>query len=364
MSARLTDTQLDREIQAFLERASRDLADAPSTADMAGRIAGRVGAARGDSRWRIAPRTAVGWLLVLAVLATLSATAAFVIGARPPIPAPVQNGWIAMSSQPGYRQTFTTDWAAGSDIYFLREDETPRIVVERGVDMKRNVCPTFSPDGALLAYGELAGTEASIVVLDVDDTGVVRESRRFPVAGPASLAPCPRWSRNGTHLAYLDGVRWDTEGSLVSPGTRVAVIALDGAAVASTADDPSVDDLRRTGTFDPLHSPDGADPLVSPDGLRRVTCQEDVGYVIGPIDGSSDERLLRSDACNYSMAAWSPDGTQILLLSDGGRHANVGLLAAAGGTMRAGSDYLGSVPVNGARSWPGRGDVSWQSVHP
>jgi hypothetical protein len=153
------------------------------------------------------------------------------------------------------------------------------------------------------------------------------------------------------------------DGRLANPGTRVAVVGLDGTAVAPTTDDPSLDDLRRSGTFDPLGSPDGPDPLLSPDGQRRATCVEGVGFVIGPADGSSHERLLMSDACNYSAAAWSPDGTQILLLSDGGRYATVGSVPAEGG-IRAGGDVIGSVPVNGARSFPGRGDVSWQSVHP
>ena len=363
MTERLTDAQLDREVHAFLDRASRDVTGAPSAEDMALRIASRVGSAGGSHRSWFAPRTALGWLLLLAVLASVAATATFVIGSRPPIPLPVGNGWIAMSTQPGYRQTFTTDWAAGSDIYLLGAGSTPRIIVERGPDMKRNVCPTFSPDGSMLAYGELSGNAASLVVLHVSATGTVAESRRLPLAGPSSTAPCPRWSRNGTHLAYLDGVQWDIEGGLANPGTGVAVVTLDGAAVAPTTDDPSIDDLQRTGTFDPFGSPDGPDPLLSPDGQRRATCLEDVGFVIGPSDGTGGDRLLMTDACAYSAAAWSPDGTQILLLSDGGRQINIGSLPVAGG-IRAGGDHIGSVPVNGARAWPGRGDVSWQSVHP
>jgi hypothetical protein len=280
----------------------------------------------------------------------------------------VTNGWIAFSTQPGYKQVSGTDWAAGGDIYLVREGTEPRIIVERGADNNHNVCPQFSPDGSRLAYGELAGEAPAIVVLDVSSDGRVEEWRRFPLPGPKSIAPCPRWSRGGTHLAYLDGVRWDADGSLESRGTAVRIVDVDGNFVDPTVDDPSAEELRQSGTFDPLGSPDGDLPLLSPDGKLRALAT-DGGLLVGPPDGSAD-RLVPARLWEYSLAGWSPDGAKVLLLSDGGRHATMAVISVM---EPLDLDYVGVVvpdyvakviPVNGARSWPGRGDVSWQSVHP
>lgn len=358
MNERLADSRVDREIRAFLAWHSDDVAGAPPAAEMAARVGKRVrpgGLVRLGSYQR--QLVLVG--LLVALLVSLIAAAAFLVGSRPPLPTSVQNGWIAISTQPGYRQTFETDWARGGDIYLVREGIEPRVIVERGPDMKRNVCPQFSPDGTMLVYGELAGTAAALVVLVTGD-GTVTEWRRYELPGASSLAPCPRWSRGGTHIAYLDGVRWDSGGNLVSAGTGVSVFDLNGGSVGPTSDDPSADDLRRSGTFDPLSSPDGLEPLRSPDGDLRATCSDD-GVVIGSPDGST-ERVVATRLCGYSLAAWSPDGSRVLMLSDGGRHATMSVASVTGPFME--EHIAPRIPVNGARSWPGRGDVSWQPVYP
>jgi Tol biopolymer transport system component len=358
MTERMAEVHLDREIGAFLAWQADDVAGAPSASQVAARVRERThgrGAFLGD---RYQPRLALA-LLVAALLALVIGAAAFVGGRSPHLPASIQNGWIAFSSQPGYRQAFPTDWAEGGDIYLLREGVAPRKIVDRGPTMNSNVCPRFSPDGSKLVYGELAGDTAALVVLEVADDGTVTESERFEVPGVSSVAPCPRWSRNGTHVVYLDGIRWDQDGHLASPGTAVRVLDLDGVAVDPTADDPSIEDLRRSGTFDPLNEPDGSGPFRSPDGGLRATCREHVGLVVGPPDGSADRKVALG--CGYSRAAWSPDGHRILVLSDGGRTVSLGIVSVTGST---GEGYIGNVPINGARQFPGRGDVSWQSVQP
>jgi hypothetical protein len=359
MTEPMAETQLDREIRTFLAWQADDLAGAPSAREMAARVREHASARSvpvlGTSQQRLALV-----LLVTALLALLIGTAAFVGGSRPTLSTSVQNGWVALSTQPGYRQTFGTDWAAGGDIYLVHEGVEPRIIVERGPDTERNVCPQFSPDGSTLVYGVLSGDAAALVVLDVSDDGTVAELRRLAVPGAASVAPCPRWSRNGTHLAYLDGVHWDTDGNLESAGTGVVVIDLNGTALDWTAADPSVDDLRRRGTFDPLEAADGVDPLRSPDGDLRATCMAD-GILVGPSDGSAN-RLVPTRLCGYSMAGWSPDGTKILLFSDGGRHATMSVVTVMGPLKE--EHIAPFIPINGLRSWPGRGDVSWQPVYP
>jgi hypothetical protein len=358
MTKRMAEAQLDREIVAFLAWQADDVAGAPSASAMATRVRERTHLRGAFTSDRYQPRLALA-LLVAALLALVIGAAAFVGGQSPPLPASVQNGWIAFSSQPGYRQAFATDWADGGDIYLVREGVAPRKVVDRGPTMNSNVCPRFSPDGSRLVYGELAGSAAALVVLEVTGAGAVAETERFELPGASSVAPCPRWSRNGTHLAYLDGIRWDQDGHLASPGTAVRVLDLEGVFVDPSAEDPSTDELRRSGTFDPLDSPDGIDPLQSPDGELRATCSERGDLVIGPVDGTADRSVALN--CGYSRAAWSPDGSKVLTLSDGGRTVSLGIVSVTG---LLDTRYIANVPINGARQFPGRGDVSWQSVQP
>jgi len=63
--------------------------------------------------------------------------------------------------------------------------------------------------------------------------------------------------------------------------------------------------------------------------------------------------------CAYSIAAWSPD-SKLVLVSDGGRHAAMTVGSVMG--LPTKEHIARYMPVNGAGSWPGRGDVSWQPV--
>ena len=338
----MTDMQLEGELRAFLDWQAEDVAGAPSASEVAARVRqhARPGAFRRDQE----PLALA--LLVVALLALAIGAAVFVGGRGPQLQTMVQNGWIAYSTQPGFAQTSETDWAQGSDIYLVREGIDPRLIVERGPAMKRNVCPQFSPDGSKLLYGELAGAAAAIVVLRVGVDGTVDEWRRLAMPGATSDAPCPRWSSAGTRIAYLE-----------SASSSVRVIDLDGTPVAPTAEDPSLQDLS-------LRDPRATDwdALLAPDGTLRAVCIENVGLVVGPPDGSDDRQVSRS--CGYSIAAWSPDGTKILVMSDGGRNASMAVVSVTeAGTLE--HRYVApSIPVNGARSFPGRGDISWQSANP
>jgi Tol biopolymer transport system component len=359
MTERMDDTRVDREIRAFLAWQSDDVTGAPSASEMAVRVRERV---HGDNP--LLPRSYQRQLALALLLATLLAmllgAAAFIGGSLPRQPMSVQNGWIAISSQPGYRQTFETDWAEGGDIYLVREGVEPHVIVDRGPSMTRNVCPQFSPDGSKLVYGELDGTAAALVLLEIGDGGGASEWRRLHLPGVSSDAPCPRWTRAGTHIAYLSGLNW-ADGQADTSRLAVNVVDLSGAPVTPTEEDPTTEDLLRSGTLDPLDTPDGPDPLLSPDGAKRAACTDD-GILIEQANGSPPHRVLGTRLCGYSLAAWSPDGSRVVMLSDGGRHATMSIASVAGPMTER--HIAPNIPVNGSRSWPGRGDVSWQPVYP
>ena len=234
----------DRLIHDFLMEGQTELAD---------QVFDSVRAAvdRKHQRVVVGPwRTSLRNKFVPSGLAAAAAVVAIVVGTQlvgspAPTPTAVQNGWIAFSTQPGLRQASETDWGAGGDIYLVREGVEPRVIVERGSDMNANVCPQFSPDGTKLVYGESDRGVRSLVVLEVRRDGYVTEWRRVQLAGASPVAPCPRWARNGTHLAYLDH-------------EVVAVVDLDGNPAGPIASDPGYADFTDSETDDSWARPTAA----------------------------------------------------------------------------------------------------------
>jgi hypothetical protein len=288
-------------------------------------------------------------LALVALLALLLATAAYVgsqLVTERPQPLSVTNGWIAFSTQSGYRQTRETDWAEGGDIYLVSEGVEPTLIVDREDEMSTNVCPAFSPDGSMLAYGTRSGPDRAVVVLLVSADGATAESTRLEVAGDGP-APCPRWSSDGQRVAYLQR---DAAG--VPDGT-VIVRRLDGEVVVATDADPGVEEFE-------LNSED-VSPLLSPTGEYVVGAGEG-GIIVARSDGSEPVSVTELESF-YAIAAWSPDGRHFLLTQDvsGGHFTMYAVSLDRPGDL---VPLAPSIPVNGARSWPGRGDVSWQPVHP
>ena len=130
---------------------------------------------------------------------------------------------------------------------------------------------------------------------------------------------------------------------------------LDGSTLTAAAGDPSATDFVAASDADPLLSPSG-------DWMARLStgasgCQ----LVVSKPDGGG-AHILPLSYCPYAMATWSPDGRQVLLMEDvSGTAFTMHALAVDGPTDVT---VVSMVGTNGARSWPGRGDVSWQPVFP
>jgi len=251
-------------------------------------------------------------------------------------PSRVKNGWIAYSTDG--RDPGSTDATTGSDIYLVREGAEPRLIAGRTGGTTRNVCPTFSPDGRQLAYGVASPQGRVVVVLGVDASGVIGAPVRITVPGPGP-GVCVRWSSDGTHLAYVDG-------------GVVVVRGLDGSTRASVAGDPGAGDFAPT----PLSS----DPVLSPSREWSVRLT-DGGIVVAHPDGTF-AHFIPLTYGPYSIAAWSPDGRQVLLMEDVSGYDFTMHAIAVDSDFKA--TIVAVVSTNGARSWPGSADVSWQPLFP
>ena len=245
------------------------------------------------------------------------------------------NGWIAFSSQPHAQQDGLTDFRRGGDIYLAHDRDDLHVLVSRGPGKDTNVCPAFSPDGARLAYGERTAAGIAIVILELAADGSIVDTSRLPLDTTSTVAPCPRWSADGTRIGALDG------------RNVVVIRGLDGSIVEAGAGDPTYADF----------TDDDTRPLVSPSGELSVR-RQDGGTVVHPVDGSPD-RTIAGDV--YRILGWSPDSTKVLLMSDSSA-TSFDLRAVSVDEPYTVEMIADVIPVNGARSWPGRRDGSWQSL--
>jgi WD40-like Beta Propeller Repeat len=278
-------------------------------------------------------------VIVLSAILTLMVASAAYVASRPDptlTKGPVSNGWIGFSTVPGVHQIRPGDLQGGSDLYIVREGTDPILIAGREGGMTRNVCPAFSPDGSMLAYGTSRLRTGAVVIVTVADDGGISEKNRIPLARSSSQAPCPRWSADSRRLVYLDA-------------TTPIVSSVDGAAAEWTSADPPIDDLTASREDGRLRSPTGDRTA----GLSQCLLN------VKTTDGTTE--TIRLPFCPYALAAWSPDGKKVLVMEDvSGRHFTMHAVAVDAPYDIA--TLASRIPINGLDSWPGRGDVAWQSA--
>lgn len=250
--------------------------------------------------------------------------------------------WIAYSTAPAddteleMPGSSDPNFSTGSDIYLAHEGVEPRLVAGRGEEMSWNLCPAFSPDGAMLAFGTLSSSGRAVRIVGITRTGEIVAPDLELELDQGTIAPCPRWSSDGRRVAYLE------EGTVIVRG-------LDGSTLSSAEGDPTVEDFRRYPGS--LPSPDGA--LTARIEITGAACP----LVVEPTDGSGEQRVVA--ICSYALAAWSPDGRQVLHMRDiSGRDFSI--QATSIEEPFETTVIVGRVAINHSLSWPGYGDVSWQ----
>ena len=282
-------------------------------------------------------------LLAIGTGAALALVAATVTAARatPTGDSQPRNGeWIAYANTPG--DSLSRRTPGGSDVFIVRQGRAPMLVASResgrtAEGRSRNVCPAFSPDGTMLAYGTKSPTGLSLSVVRMTDAGrrahmEVREGR---------LPPCPQWSSDSSRLAYVRG-------------HKVIVRGLDGSLLRPRAGDPVIQGFRGR----------DADLLTSPTGdLVERRGGSGCGVVVERPDGSArhvvDVRPVGTTRCPYAVPAWSPDGRKLLLMFDvTGLHYTMVSVSVTAPFLQV--PIVEMVRVPNGRTWPGRFDVSWQ----
>lgn len=295
-------SSLDRDLLAYLESEAPIVAPAglhDGVIDLARRARQRPGwlvAVRGGAFGTWGPGSdpalgRAGYVLViiaLLVAAMLVAIAAGALRSSPSIPLIARNGAIALALQ---------DQTPGFEI--IQPDGTRHQADEYGS------CPTFSPDGKVLAYW--AGTPYELVIAAPDGSaprglGIFDDQDhpedRFALSPDGSQFALFKRLR-AYERADPDGstttVGWDDELWImpVAGGPGVRIVPISGAAGESR--------------LLPIWSPDGRRIAYSTFTTGEVTSYRSAIDVID-VDGRDGLRLTSRTAGGLGGMSWSPDG--------------------------------------------------------
>lgn len=299
-----------------------------------------------------------------------------------------------------------------SSLYLILPDQEPLQLTPSSTIGNEVACPSFSPDGTLLAFGMPGGT---ILVMPIDERGPTGDAARLDA--PAGETPhCAAWAPDSSAVAFLDdsalaivplagepqriedwdiasgggsflidyppdrAVQWSPDGSVIAVArpSGTWLIPTDGGAPRR---------LHETPSFSVSWSPDGTQLVVGAGGPQAVVirvadamtlAELPTGYgppVWSPVDDRiafSDAEaglvVVRPDASDPIVIdaygyhpTWSSDGEQLLYIQDAASAAWRLMMADAAGSGKP-VTIVDSVAISSARSFPAAEQITWQPV--
>lgn len=184
-----------------------------------------------------------------------------------------------------WRDTALGTWHGPGSIYIMNNNGTNQVRLTDGAGGDN--WPTWSPDGARIAFQSGRSGNLDIWVINVDGTGLINLTNN-----PAPDA-YPDWSPDGTRIAFAsqrDG-NWE-----------IYLMDADGSNPINNSQNPAMD-------IYPMWSPDGTRLTFHSrrDGNREI-------YVMNA-DGSGQVNLTNHPDQDW-LATWSPDGGRLAFYSD------------------------------------------------
>jgi M6 family metalloprotease-like protein len=227
---------------------------------------------------------------------------------------------------------FTSDRAAGSDIYLVNDTTQFNEPLRLTDDPADDTTPAISPDGSRIAFASYRDGAHDLYVMDIDGDNLERLTFDLDAEQPA-------WSPDGSRIAFVAGAGrddaqiWvmDADGSnptqLTDTGARnlYPTWSADGASILFTAIGHGNFDIHVMDSDggNPHNLTNTADineyqPAVSPDGtlvaFERVVDGENAEIYVMDFDGSNQRNLSNHPAWD-SAPAWSPDSSQLVFVS-------------------------------------------------
>ncbi len=233
------------------------------------------------------------------------------------------------------------------DIYRLNADGTD---LQRLTDASgRDTCPNWSPDGSRIVFlSERDQTgRFSPYIMDADGENETRLLDRS--------TGCPRWSPDGTRIAYASE-RAGRDGifTLRPDGSAETLVGEDGSDAMWSPDGTQIAYDRYDGIL--LVNADGTNerfltvgvhPRWSPDGERIAYTSylsgEGQAHSITP-SGTRNVRLSSPGASKYRLR-WSPDGSQLVLLSRTAETPGTGIVVLSADGTREQEIARGNHPI-------------------
>jgi Tol biopolymer transport system component len=224
-------------------------------------------------------------------------------------PTAMSNGWVAFAA--GYPD---------GDIFLVRDGSPAQRIAGADGETVDQVCPTFSPDGTRLAYGQATPTDdggytdVGLVIADLTADGVVSTTSTTALEGmpplpnsfgrPQARPPCAIWSADGRWLAFGAGAGLITnDGPLQTYPEPEEIIRQERAADEVWLLDTETDALRR------LPAVSATDIEWAPETNELYIVAD---FAISVYSVATDERReLANSSWDVTHIGVSPDGTTL-----------------------------------------------------